>query len=281
MNRKIKSFISFNENIISDIKSYKDALYKYDKIDKEDFEDRLVEITDLGVNLEILDPRITNDKGHPIAFSYFNTIDSSGKVTNKDEGKYFLSYFIKLTYDSSELFLLDARETPFNLERYNKKISYVSNIINTIFNVINKISSVYNLKIDKSIVHPIIRNTSDGDVIKYTFSISLNSNEISIDEIKKISSEYNSTTNKKCHSALNRIHDYLEKRGIKNPNIDFNWDMIEEIESGERDDIPCGFFTDEEIIVIANYNPKSNDIEYDEPEVSRAIQAYNNGDMSR
>ena len=68
---------------------------------------------------------------------------------------------------------------------------------------------------------------------------------------------------------------------IKNPNIDFNWDMIEEIESGERDDIPCGFFTDEEIIVIANYNPKSNDIEYDEPEVSRAIQAYNNGDMSR
>ncbi len=106
------------------------------------------------------------------------------------------------------------------------------------------------------------------------------SNELPKSEIDKILSEYKSSYEGKANKALDIIKIYLERNtDIINPSIDFNWDVISEFEGGDDDFLPCGFFTEDEIIIIAHWFPNSNKILYNEHEINRAIDSYDNGDM--
>lgn len=261
---RIKSFNSFNESI-TNVASYKKILSKYAKIDREDLEDRLIEVTDLGVKLDSLEPRIVDENGLLMkSNSYLN--------------KFFISYNISLSYQVDNLFQMNLQlGKTYDVDKFNEKLKSLVEIQETISKVIKNISKIYGLNLVILKVTPFINEEYN----RYTYKITLTSDQISIDDINKISSDYEKTYQGRAEKAYDEIKKYMEEKGVKKPALDFNWDKIDEFEGTEDDYLPMGFFTEDEIIVIAHWKPFTNTIEYDEGEVYRSIDAYENGEMEK
>jgi len=267
---RIKSYKSFNENI-GLMSSYKEALNKYDKIDREDLEDRLIEVTDLGVKLSQLEPKIVDENG-----TLFTGAPKNGQ-------KFFLSYNITLVYTVESLFGKQfGKNKTYDLDRFTEKLKSLVEIQETISKVAKNLAKIYNLNLTILKISPIIgeNNAEFEEFNRYSYYIKLLSDEISSDDISKVSSEYDKTYHGRANKAYEVMKKYMEDRGVKNPSIDFNWDMIDQFEGTEDDYLPMGFFTEDEIIVIAHWKPFTNTIEYDEDEVDRSVSAYKDGEMS-
>jgi hypothetical protein len=251
--------------------SYKDALSKYDKINREDLEDRLIEVTDLGVKLSQLEPKIVDENG-----TLF-----TGKP--KDGEKFFLSYNITLVYTVESLFGKQfGKSKTYDVEKLTEKLKSLVEIQETVSKVAKNLAKIYNLNLSILKVSPIIgeNNAEFEEFNRYSYYIKLISDEISSDDISKVSSEYDSSYHGRANKAYEIIKKYMEDKGVENPSLDFNWDIIDQFEGTEDDYLPMGFFTEDDIIVIAHWKPFTNTIEYDEYEVDRAVRAYKAGEMS-
>jgi hypothetical protein len=241
--RKIKNFKSYNESL-SSLLGYNLLQKKYDRIDREELSDRLLEITDLGVDISEIITKIS---------------DKSGKEIVEKSNDYCLSYYFTLSYDTD---IFTKKTVYINSALFTKKISKLSTVSDTIESVFKKISKIYNLTITSSIIF-----TSE---LKIIFKIVCTSNELLPNsDFDKLLKNYGNTIEGKCYIALSKIKKYFtEKTGIKNPSIDFNWDMIDDV-----DHIYCGYFDDDgdDISLIACYYPKTNKIEYDDSNIDDLI----------
>jgi hypothetical protein len=267
---RIKNFKYFNENV-GLMSSYKDALSKYDKINREDLEDRLIEVTDLGVKLAQLEPKIVDENG---------TLFTGNP---KDGEKFFLSYNITLVYTVESLFGKQfGKGKTYDVEKLTEKLKNLVEIQETVSKVAKNLAKIYNLNLSILKVSPIIgeNNAEFEEFNRYSYYIKLISDEILTDDISKVSSEYESSYHGRANKAYEIIKKYMEDKGVENPSLDFNWDMINEFEGTEDDYLPMGFFTEDDIIVIAHWKPFTNTIEYDEDEVDRAVRSYEDGEMS-
>lgn len=251
--KNIVSFSKFNESINS-LKGYRSLSKKYDKVSIEELEDRLIEVTDLGVEIDRINKQFVNDKGVDIQ-NFFQP------STSNPNQKYFFSYSISLRYSVN-------KENQLSISEFGKITNKLSLVISTIESVTKNISRIYNLNILNSGV------TIFSDRTVYLFGINLVSNQIPDSEIKELVGEYENTLYGKCKRVLGEISRYVtEITGISDPPLDFNWDEIDSYKGGE-DYISCGFFLDEEVIVIAHYMPETNKIVYFEDEMKRAADSY-------
>lgn len=247
--KRIKTFYRFDESIQS-LSGFDKIYKKYNRISEEDIEDRLLEITDLGLKIIKIDKIIQNERGFNI------------QTFSDPDGKYFFSYYITLNYP------IDKEEKHYTLDNFDKRISKINLVNSTISSVIRNICKIFRLEL-------INTNVSILDD-RYYYYIGLGSQQIPQSEIKELLGEYQSTIEGKCKAALGRISKYLsDSYGVEDAPLDFNWDMIDSYdETGDNgnDYIPCGFFTDDEIIIVAHYLPERDFIDYDEDEIQRAIE---------
>ena len=209
-----------------------------------------MEITDLGLKIVKIDKIIQNERGFNI------------QTFSDPNGKYFFSYYITLIYP------IDKEEKHSTFDNFNKRINKISLVNSTINSVIRNICKIFQLEL-------ISNNVSILDD-RYYYYIGLGSQQIPQSEIKELLGEYAGTIEGKCKAALVRISKYFsDTYGIQDAPLDFNWDMIDTYDpTGDEgnDYIPCGFITDDEIIIVAHYLPERDFIVYDEDEIQKAIE---------
>ena len=126
--KRIKTFYRFDESI--QYLSGFDKIYKkYNKISEEDIEDRLLEITDLGLKIVKIDKIIQNERGFNI------------QTFSDPNGKYFFSYYITLIYP------IDKEEKHSTFDNFNKRINKISLVNSTINSVIRNICKIFQLEL--------------------------------------------------------------------------------------------------------------------------------------
>ena len=238
--RKIKNFNSFNEGI-SGIDTLKN---KYDDINKEDLSDRLLEISDLGVEVSETITKVT---------------DKNGKEILEKSDEYYLSYYFRLSYNT-DIFIATPGYFK-NSSLFTKNLNNLSTVLNTIESVIKNISKIYNLNISNSEIY------TTESVLNHKIVLT-SKNMLPIEDFNKTYQKYGKTIEGKCHLALSKIKKYfIEKTGIKYPDLDFNWDMMDS-EYGMH----CGYFDDDDdVTLIATYDPKTNKIYYDNNNIEDLI----------
>lgn len=265
---KIIRFSKYNESL-EKMNSYSNIIEKYNKLDKDIFEDRYMEVIDLGVSIKSFNITISDENGNK---TYLD-------ILKRKSTKCHLSYIINLEYDVDDIYGDSMNRKNIKIENLQKIYNKHLNINNLISNISKNISRIYNLKLIDIIVYPMQIKIDDELVDRHSYLIKFITDEIPKLDVIKMLSEYKNSYYEKGNKALSKIKKYLEgKYNIKNPDVDFNWEVLEEFDFEDNENyLPCGFFTDDEIVVIAHWKPKDDTIWYDLEEIERILELIDGG----
>ena len=249
--------------------NYKSIIENHSKISNEDIEDKLLEVTDMGVKIDWISNIIISNEGKCL----------TEYIKYNDKNKYYLSYIFNLSYTQENLLSRQIRvggenKKIYNIDDYENELKNIINVNQKIKSRIKNICDSYQLTLGKLSLKP---------SIGYHYFIILidESNKIDNKLIKNMLNFYqeNSIVGKILKS-IDVLYRRYEKDGFDDITIDYLQDdeLIKNASKNVNIVIPIGVMTDDEIIQIASFSLKHglvlNIKEYERSLIS-GIENYN------
>jgi len=199
--------------------------------------------------------------------------DLSDKYINSND--LYLTQLLKLTYQFPNVITINSGHADYppssykimKIDDYNKLLSSLSSVNDDILKLCKRIEDNKGIEIN---ITSCIENYTDENYVVYNLKI-IDSEPIPKDKIKQIFKEWEqSTLILDLNKNIDRLKGLYKKEGIDNAPIEVNPDS----ETDDLENVLIGFWTEDEIIVVATYNKVTRQFDINDLEFSRSIDEY-------
>lgn len=255
-----------NINHISMSSDYKEAkeILNLSYLDIEDIIDAF-ELSNIPIEILQKSKCLINKSGQIVS-----QIDNvTTYLTNDAKNEYHICHFLQIRYTFKNIvkYLNNNHGSGIDIEEFNKILSNINHISNEVLNLCKRIEKTKNVEISSNAIIEAIPSDENSGLI-YKLKI-IENKKIPNEIIKRAYDDWSkSPLVKGINSGIDKLKEIYRKRGIIDPQIDIN--------DGELDQkiINIGFFTEDEIMVIARYLVDKGDISIDWDELEKSIRSY-------
>lgn len=244
--RKIKGYKDFrsvNESLgFGNSEEYEELKKNFAKKEKEEIKEYFYEVTDD----EIMELRTwsyigESENGRSIGYSQ----------SSVDIGKnHSVFYIIELKSKGNSLDLLNIHNNVDNLKK-------VSNNLKKVADTMERFKNAFSDNLTENNIW------GTGNEIKAKFI--LRGESINRHTFETYYKKWKSNFGQKYDDGLNHLISEYQKEGIQDPPLDTN---------EHEDGVLIGFFTEDEIIIVATYTKSKDEFSIDWPEFGRSVEEY-------